>query len=1141
MKKNCMQRILRRSMLKTLLFMKITAILLFITMFQVQAATYAQQKRFTFNLKDTSVEEVLKVIESQSEYGFLYNDNQIDLTRVVSVKAKNLTVNDVLKKVFEGTNNHFVITDRHVVITKSDMAKSVNGFAAQQDRTITGKVTDGNGEPLPGVSVVVKGTTIGITTDFDGVYKLDIPGNAKVLVFSFVGMQDEEVTVDGQQVINVAMKEDAIGIEEVVAIGYATVKKESITGSIDNVTSDDLKRVHAGTVASTLAGKIAGVSFRHADARPGSSANIQIRNMGTPLFVIDGVQKDQGQFNNIAPQDIESITVLKDASAAIYGVKAANGVVVVTTKRGSKNTKASINVDAYHGWQNWTRFPKTVGADKWMLGKVEADMNKYGKTDITPEELAKWQAGTEKGYQSFNWYDFIVKENAPQTSANINVTGGSNDVRYYLSATWFDQKSVLGREFVFNRTNIQSNVEADVTDRLTVGVQINGRIESRDQPGVPGVDDYWQPIFALFRNTPMERPYANDNPEYINNIGHNETNWGYLNKETSGYWTEDWRVLQANFNGTYDFPIKGLKATGRYSYYLADRLMNGHEYTYDVYTYFEEEDEYRITGGSSNPWRERGTHKVYENVYQGSLNYDREFDKHHITALAMAERIERKEQDIWVHSVPKTNVLPLLYFDDMDTYRDQEWESARIGYIGRFTYNYDNKYYFEFSGRRDGSWKFHPDKRWGFFPSFSAGWRITRESFMKNLLGESTLDIKLRGSYGELGDDNIGIGAFDYLTGYNYNTSTVVMDGDVIVGSRDRGMPVKNISWFTSKIKNIGADFSLAGGKYSGSIEYFHRKREGLLGNKYDILLPDELGYGLPKENVSSDAHMGGEITFNYNGEFRDVKFQVGTNLSFARSKFLSSYKPMFGNSWDHYRNSSEDRWNGRYWGLTAIGQFQTQEEIDNYQINNDGQGNRTMLPGDIKYEDKNGDGVISDLDKRYVGFGTGSNPLINGGLHFSAEWRGFDLKADFSFGSMYTRVQSWEGRWPFQNNGGLGKIFEDRWRHEDPYDVNSPWIAGKYPALRFNDRWHSNNWESTFWMKDVKYLRCRTVELGYTIPRSVLDLIHIKKARVYVNGYNLFSIDNVKEFGVDPEITNSAGLQYPQSRLINVGVNLTF
>jgi TonB-linked SusC/RagA family outer membrane protein len=1120
-------------------------------------AQSALSQKVTVDIQNEEIKTILAQLEKQTNVKFVFSSKLIQSGRRASIKAQNSTLTDVLDALLKPMELHFKAKNDLIVI-KPDHAPAKQTVEATEntvvsepvstiEKTITGTVKDEDGLGLPGVSVVLKGTQTGTLTDERGKYSITVPNGETSLIFSFVGFLSQEVLITtAQSSFDVTLKVDDKALEEVVVVGYGTQKKESLTGAISTVTSKDLERVHGGsTVSSGLAGKIPGVTFRMPDGRPGASATVQIRNMGNPLFVIDGIQQDAGQFNNISPNDVESITVLKDASAAIYGVRAANGVVVVTTKRGKNGTKNTVNLDAYTGWQNWSRFPNVVNDSyQWMHGKAEAEMNQYGKTSITQSELDKYKAGTEMGYQSFNWKDFIVKKNSPLNSVNLNMTGGSDKITYYISGTHLSQNSVLGREFTFKRNNLQSNVDAKITDGLKIGVQINGRIETRDQPGIPGGDDYWLPRFAILRNRPFERPYANDNPAYLNDIKHNETNWAYNNKKLGGYQTDIWRVLQTNMNAEYKIPgIKGLVAKGMYSYYIADRVLNGHEYTYQAYTYNPTDESYKVTGGSTNPWRERRTQKIMRNVYQGQLNYNNTFGKHTVGAVFVAERQEERDQEQWAHSVPKTNVLPLMYFATMDTYDDKDNQLARIGYIGRINYDFAGKYYVELSARRDASWKFAPDRRVGYFPSASAGWRITEEEFFKKLVGTRSIldDLKIRGSYGVLGDDDIGIGAYDYLPGYNYNQGNAILSGTAVVTSRDKGQIINNISWFKSKITDVGADFSLLGTKLTGSVDYFYRLRTGLRGRKYDLLVPSELGYSLPDENVNSDSQSGWEGALTYNGKSGDISYSVGGNVSFSRSKFISSYKPIFNNSLDQYRNSIESRYNNVFWGYEALGQFQSQQQINEYPVNNDGQGNRTMLPGDLIYKDINGDNIINDLDQRPIGYTTSGQPNINFGLNFAVSWKGISFNADFSGGAMYSWNQNWEQRWAYQNDGALNKIFLDRWHRADPFDLNSEWIPGKYPALRYNDGGHSNyNKNSTFWLHNVKYIRARTIELGYSLPKSLLEKLKMQRARVYINGYNLFSIDNLKQFGVDPEIENDNGLQYPQNKFVNVGISLS-
>lgn len=1022
-------------------------------------------------------------------------------------------------------------------------------MAQETDKVpVKGAAKDSAGIGIPNVTVTEKGTKNTVVTGADGTFSITVANTQAVLVFTSIGYTAREVKVGSQSNIEVSLESMNKDLGEVVVIGYGARKKESLTGAISTISSKDIEKVHGGaTVSSGLAGKIPGVSFRMADGRPGASANIQIRNMGNPLFVIDGIQQDAGQFNNLAPNDIESISVLKDASAAIYGVRAANGVVVVTTKRGKTGTRNTVSVDAYTGWQSWTRFPRAISSSyDWMLGKADAEMNQFGSTSITQAELDKYKAGTEYGYQSFDWYDFIVQDNAPMTSINASASGGSDRINYYLSVTRFDQTSVLGREFTFGRTNIQSNVDAKIAEGLKVGVQINGRIETRDQPGVPGGDDYWAPRFALLRNRPMDRPFANDNPEYLQDIGHNETNWGLLTKARSGYWHEDWRVLQTNFNAEYQVPfIKGLTARGQFSYYLADRVMNGHEYTYDAYRYDVATDKYIVTASVTNPWRERGTRKVMRNIWIWQLNYNRTFGEHTVSATAVAEKQDFRNLEQYLHAVPKTNALPLIYFATMDQYDDRDDREARIGYIGRVNYSYANKYFVEASVRRDASWKFAPDKRIGYFPNISGGWRISEEGFFQRMMGGSTVlsDLKIRASYGIMGDDDVGIGAFDYLSGYNYNAGIAILSGSALVTSVNRGEPIKNISWYKSKITDIGADFSLFNGKLRGTVDYFYRLRSGLRGRKYDILLPNELGYGLPDENVRDESQIGFEGSLAYSGKMGSLNYNVSGNGMISRGKFEKSYKPRWNNSWDHYRNSgntSPDRYRDIFWGLTATGQFQSQEEINNHTVDIDGQGNKTLLPGDIIYADVNGDGRINGLDERPIGYTTGGQPNITFGFSIGLQYRNFDFTADFSGGGMYAWNQNWETKVPFQNEGGLNNRLLDRWHRENPFDLNSKWIPGKYPAFRYNNGGHSNYRNSTFWLHNVTYLRARTLELGYSIPKTLLSRAKIQRARFYINAYNLFSLDNLHQYGIDPEVIDDNGLQYPQSKYINVGINLS-
>ena len=428
---------------------------------------------------------------------------------------------------------------------------------------------------------------------------------------------------------------------------------------------------------------------------------------------------------------------------------------------------------------------------------------------------------------------------------------------------------------------------------------------------------------------------------------------------------------------------------------------------------------------------------------------------------------------------------------------------------------------------------------------------------MKRLLGNQTFvnDIKFRGSYGVLGDDRNPndpnrpiVNEYAYLQGYNYNNGLSIFNNNAVVGSRDRGVPVTNISWLKSKVTDVGLDYVLLKNKITGSVDYFYRKRTGLLTSKSDVVIPRELGYNLPDENLNSDASFGGEFSVNYAGKAGDLNYTIGGNFSYARTKTLDFYKPRFFNSWDQYRSSGVNRYAHMDWGYETIGQFKSQEEVNNYKVNIDGKGNRTLIPGDLIYKDQNNDGKIDQYDERPIGFGYGTQPNLNFGFSIGLNYKNFDFHADFSGGAGYTWFQNWETRWAFQNNGNLNSIFEDRWHRADLFDVNSAWVPGKYPANRINPgHGHSdyggpdgNVWNSTFWLHSVKYLRARTMEVGYTVPVKLINKIKIQGARFYVNAYNLFSFDNLKSYGVDPEVTDDNGLQFPQNKFVNVGFHIS-
>lgn len=1013
-----------------------------------------------------------------------------------------------------------------------------------QNINVSGTVNDLNGEPLIGVTIQVRGTSIGTVTDFDGTFTLtNISPNATLEV-SYVGMKTQVVNVNGQRTLNIVLTEDSELLSEVVVTGFGLAqRKESLTSAISVIGATDISRSQASTSSGALVGKIPGINSRQPDGRPGASTNIQIRNMGTPLFVIDGIQSDQGQFNNIDFNDIESISVLKDASASIYGVRAANGVIVVTTKKGKRDTRNTVSLNTYYGWQSLYTFPKPATAATYIKNYIQSETvqgttnYRYNKSDYE-----KWLQGTEKGYQPFDWYDFIW-EVSPQTYVNMNVSGGSDKINYYLSVGNLNQDAIIVNYGGFNRTNVQMNLNANITDKLKIGGGMNGRIERRVNPGVPGVDDYWLPRFGTYRNLPTRRPFANDNPKYPTLTSTEAgTNFAWLTYDLSGKYEDTWRVVQLNVDAEYEI-LHGLKARALASYYLANQRLDNQEYTYKLYGYDEKTDTYPVIFENTNPWRERTQGYVEEVTSNIQLSYNKKFEQHNIAAILGAEAIKRDTPSTWVHSIPTSNALHLIDYETMDTYNDTGNNTqARLGYMGRFNYDYANKYLLELSGRYDGSWKFPPNHRWGFFPSASAGWRISEEDFWQaSKLSNIFSDLKIRASYGLLGDDNVdGYNAFDYMDGYTYKNGGSVIDGKYTIGTVPRGLPVTTLSWIKANILNAGFDAAFFQGKLTGSFDFFRRKRTGLPASRYDILLPSEVGFSLPQENLNSDLHMGYDFAAKWSSKMRDLTYSIGVNATYSRFYDWEQYKPRFSNSWDVYRNSIHQRYGYLNWGLEADGQFQSWEEIATWPIDNDRQGNRTLRPGDVKYKDINGDGVINGMDERPIGYRQDSTPILNFGLNFAFMWRGFDLSFDLTGGALSTWYQEWEQRNPFHDGGNNPQYYMDNtWHLADIWDADSELISGKYPMLLIGNSSHSNYWNSTFWKKNVRYLKFRNLEFGYAVPKSIVNKASISELRFYVAGQNLFGITNL--IGVDPEINETNGLAYPTMRIVNVGLTLKF
>lgn len=1029
---------------------------------------------------------------------------------------------------------------------------SIVAFAQNQ---VTGHVADATGEPIIGANVTVKGTTVGTITDIDGNFTLEVASTDGTLVVSFIGYKSAEAAIKGKSPINVILQEDTETLDEVVVVGYGTQNRKSLTGAISDVKSESLTRSVSTTTAGALSGKIAGISTRAKDARPGKGISLEIRNMGAPLYVIDGIPyggntgndwlvnsevSGNDVFNSLNIEDIESITVLKDASAAIYGLRASNGVVLVTTKKGKKNEKVSINVNGYYGWQNLTRFPELANAEQYTRGLAEAAQNRGEDPNsvYTKEELAKWAAGTEKGYKSYDYYDMIMRKNVPQYHINASVTGGSERTNYYLSVAHTNQEAMMP-DFNYQRTNFQLNLDTKITNRFTIGAQVSGRYEKTNDVGLPGGDGYYSSILAIFKMRPIDSPYANDNPNYIRNIDsyRNGYNPAAFRRDIAGYKDSMTRYANINAYAQYDFGF-GLTAKATFSYGYTNSRFDGYQYAYQIYTYDEASDTYNGTNAAGR-WRLQIDRSVPTRYMQLQLNYNKQIKNHNISAVLGYEASDYDWSKKTYGTEPSTDYLPLLQMDEINSFGDEWSYEARAGWLARINYDYAHKYLVELLARYDGSYLYAPSQRWGFFPGASIGWRISEENFFAPL--KSVVDdLKIRASIGQTGTES-GVSLFGYLSGYNWNQGSAVLDGEYVTGLNQRGLPVTNLSWTKNTTKNIGFDLTMFGNRLTISADAFRKDITGVPAARYDVLLPSEVGYSLPNENLNKQAYIGAEAMATWTDHIGEFNYRVSGNITFSRYRSIETYKPRFSNSWDEYRNSSENRWGGIYWGYQVIGQFQSEEEIKNYPVNLDGQGNTTLLPGDLIYKDVNNDGVINGMDERPIGFPENWAPILSFGGNIGLEWKGIDLNIDFSGGAMQGWRQNYELTNAYHNGGNSpAYLLEDRWHRLDLYDPESEWVPGCYPAIR-NGEFAYNNKNSDFWLHNVHYLRISNLEIGYSLPTWMLKPIHAQKVRIYGSVSNLCSFDNVHQYGIDPEITAAAAVVYPQQRTFLVGFNVTF
>lgn len=1030
-----------------------------------------------------------------------------------------------------------------------------------QVRSVTGTVVDAQGEPVMGATVRVDGTKTATVTDMDGVFKISADPKQKIRI-SFIGCKDALVSASNTS-LKITMQEDRNVMDEVVVVGYGTQKKATLTGAVSAITNKEMTVTKNESAINMLSGKIPGVRITQMSAQPGKYDNvIDIRGMGNPLIVVDGITRDKDYFGRMDANEIESVSVLKDASAAIYGVRAANGVILVTTKHGTSagEEKFDISLQANFGWQNFLYVPETASAVDHMLLMNEKMRNRFGNnypylTSSLPYSYEQMLAftqglnpdGTPHAFErGTNWNDELFKNNVPQKQYNLSVNGSSKKIDYFVNLGYLDQDgSYKSGSLNYNRWNFRSNVDARITDRIKLGVSLSGYMDERNEP----MTDIWTVYKLAWTLRPTAPAYINGEPGWSTEYGDEQNNpVATTNKDYTGYNQEK----KYNFNGaitlTYDFKyVKGLQAKAYYSYDYNSSNNTASLTTYNLHTPNGE-----TLLRNPSPTLRRWTNPSWGRMMNLSLNYNRKFGNHNVSALALFEETYNYWEDFSAQSpmLFKSDWLSIGASKDKQAVGGGAGDMTRRAWIGRVNYDYQGKYLFEFAFREDASSRWSPDHRWGFFPSVSVGWRVSEEAWMKKLVPFLT-NLKLRASYGKMGDDE-GAGTYPPMfVGYNPNDDYGwIYDSGVLVGVTPTAIPNPNLTWFNSKTFNFGIDWDLWNGKFGGTVELFKRKREGLLASSSNVI-PGTVGANLPQENLESDITYGWEISLTHRNKVGDVNYWVSGQISATKNRWDEVVDNDGPNSYSIWKNrlKANNRNKDIWFSVEEGGRYGNYQDIWNHST----PAGTETLPGDYWYKDWNGDGQIDWMDEHPVA--SYNMPVFNYGITLGADWKGLDLSMNWqgaagvynTYGDIFAEVG------PFNGGAALDRYL-DRWHtknvNDDPWNPNTEWNEGLYPATGHSFTTYQTGIQNT------SYLRLKTLEIGYTLPSKWMKAAGLKSLRVYVNAYNLLTITGVD--GMDPERPGSRGstftgdgnnnsehtdlnYRYPVNRTFNVGVNLKF
>ncbi|GAB3425528.1 TonB-dependent receptor [Niabella aquatica] len=1118
--------------------MKLSVFLILFTSFQAIAINGTSQKRINLDLKGESIISILRRLERRYEYRFFYSDDVALDRQKVDMYASNATIDNVMQKLLQNTAYSYKTMSRDLVVIIGHEDKMAKMYP------IRGKIVNDKGEPLSGVTVIEKGTTNGTSTREDGSFSLDVKDQDAVLIISTVGYTTLELSVKNDDYTNIIMTAVENKLDEVVVVGYNTQKRASLTGAVSDIKGDEIIRTKNENLQNMLTGRLPGLRVSQRSSEPGSfDMQMDIRAMGTPLIVIDGIPRDMEAFQRLDPNDIDNISILKDATAAVYGVRSANGVVVVTTKRG-KAGKSELNYSGSYIFQFPSGLPVTVDAADNMILRNELSMHRLqGQSRLySDEQINAYLDGTK---QSTNWKDAVFKKYGPQSIHNLSATGGSDKIKYYLGAGYQYQNSFFNTDDVnYKKYNVRSTITANITDNLKAELLMNFIM---DEQNTSDVDSWWI-IRAFWKVGPFFPVYANNDPARLNfndqNDGDNPV--AYINGDITGRRKTKRKWMSPTANLRWDIPfVKGLYVKEQVSYDWTMWDMNHNRREYQVYSYDEASKTYKGVYRNSPSYAERGMITRDQLLSQTSIGYDKKINAHNVSGLLVWETQKRTADNF---NASRNLILPVPYLFAGVSEGQQGgmnasdiYEMTGLGLVGAFHYDYEGKYILDYSFRYDGSSKFAPGNQWGFFPSVAGAWRISEENFFKNIF-PSVDQLKLRASYGLVGDD--AASAYQFVSGYNYPTggsdrrwftAGYVFGNSFLASADNKGIPNPNIGWFDSRTFNAGFDFIGWKGLLGITAEYFARKRVGLLAQRNGGI-PTVVGAALPQENINSDLTSGFELELSHKNTIgRDLHYGVKGMVSLVRVKRLYVERGAIGSSWNNWKNNQNNRLQGVSWLYNGTGQYQSWDDIWNSKIFVD----PGVLPGDYAYEDWNGDGEINENDIHPMRFN--QNPWMNFSLNSELAYKGFDFSFLLQGQALSTITYGEKIMNPMWGSGPSGILSEflDRWRPvdpaADPYSRNTQWINGTYAYMGTNPRGGS-----TLSTVNGAYLRLKNIELGYSLPATLVKRTGLAGIRIYGSAYNLLTFTKVKF--VDPEHTdNLYGYIYPLNKTVSVGLNVRF